>query len=311
MKVIIAGSLEFGTARSFKKALEMYIHRTEVLYKHQLFFKAEDIFNEEEITVNIPRFVKEPIELRWWKNTLSALEYAADFATGGNISMWRLETGKILDQKVIEPKGDKIAIKAFQEGRQIIEVGGKMDDAMESLNRAIEKFKRHAAAYERRGFIHFSRKNYEEAYNDYSACLDITPRNADAYYGRALIHLEHGNLEQAIADLDMATKTSIALQSLYWKARHLKGNCHLTLEQYEKAAFEYRLFTKRNFAAEDPNRKALKDAYFDYGRVLLGLGKYDEALEAIKTSKDIEGQTCSYTKADWQECHDKALAACA
>lgn len=311
MKVIIAGSLEFGTARSFQKALKMYLHRAEVLYKNQLFFTAEDIFMEDSITVSIPRFVKEPIELRWWKNTLSVIEYVAAFATGGNVSLWRLDSGKILEHVVVEPKGDKIAIKEFQQGREIIREGGKMDEAMQALTRAIEKFERHALAYERRGFVNYRLKNYDDALYDYSKSININPRNAEAYYGRAHVHLMNKDTEKAIADLDMATKTSIALQPLYWKSRRLKGNCHLELEQYEKAAFEYRLFTKRNFAKDDPNRKALKDVYFNYGRVLLALDKAEEALEAIKTSKAIENQDFSYSESEWQEYHDKALEATA
>lgn len=310
-KAIIAGSLEFGTTRSFQKALKMYLHRSEVLYKHHLFFTAEEIFMEDNITVSIPRFVKDPIELRWWKNTINVLEYIAAFATGGNVSAWRLDNGKILEQVLIEPQGDKIAIKEFQQGREIIKEGGQMTDAMQALTRAIEKFERHAIAYERRGFVNYRLKNYSDALYDYSKSLNINPRNAEAYYGRAHVHLIDKDYEKVIADLDMATKTSIALQPLYWKSRRLKGNCHLELKQYDKAAFEYRLFTKRNFAPDDPNRKALKDVYFNYGQVLFAQGKAEEAVEAYKTSKAIENDTVSYSAAEWKRCHDQALKAMA
>ncbi len=311
MKVIIAGSLEFKTARSFQKALKMYLHRTEVLYKNQLFFQAEDIFMEDGLTVTIPRFVKEPIELRWWKNTMNVLEYIAAFATSGTMSGWRLDSGKILEHTVIEPNGDKIAIKEFQHGREIIKEGGQMSEAMQALTRAIEKFERHALAYERRGFVNYRLKNYTDALYDYSKSININPRHAEAYYGRAHVHLMDKELEKAIADLDMSVKTSIALQPLYWKSRRLKGNCHMELGQFDKAAFEYRLFTKRNFAPDDSNRKALKDVYFNYGRALLELGKAEEALEAIKTSKAIDNDHFSYSEAEWKEYHDKAREATA
>ncbi len=310
-KVIIAGSLEFGTSRSFQKALKMYLHRSEVLYKHQLFFQPEDIFMEDGLTVTIPRFVKDPIELRWWKNTIDVLQYIAAFATGGTASAWRLDNGKILEHVVIEPDGDKIAIKEFQHGREIIQEGGQMNEAMQALTRAIEKFERHALAYERRGFVNYRLKNYSDALYDYSKSININPRHAESYYGRAHIHLVEKDLERAIADLDMAVKTSIALQPLYWRSRRLKGNCHMELKQYDKAAFEYRLFTKRNFAPDDSNRKALKDVYFNYGQALLGVGKAADALEAIKTSKAIENEDFSYSEKEWQEYHDKAVEATA
>ena len=310
-KAIIAGSLEFGTSRSFQKALKMYLHRSEVLYKHQLFFLPEEIFIEDGLTVTVPRFVKDPIELRWWKNTVNVLEYIAAFATGGNITCWRLDNGKILEHVVIEPEGDKIAIKEFRQGRNMINAGGQMDEAMQALTRAIQKFERHAIAYERRGFVNYRLKNYSDALYDYSKSININPRNADAYYGRAHVHLVEKDYDRAIADLDMAVKTSIALQPLYWRSRRLKGNCHMELKQYDKAAFEFRLFTKRNFAPDDSNRKALKDVYFNYGRALLEIGKASDALEAIKTSKAINNDTVSYSAAEWKKYHDKAKKAMA
>lgn len=88
----------------------------------------------------------------------------------------------------------------------------------------------------------------------------------------------------AIASLEETTKQSIALQSIYWAARRVKGNCHLELNQFNEAAFEYKLFTTRSFVEGDPNLKYMSKTWFNYGKTLFALGQMDKALEAFDQS---------------------------
>lgn len=310
-KVIIAGQLDFHNARSYEKTIEMCKHKMEVLYKDRVLLKIEDIFDEEQCSIIIPRFVKEEVEMKMWRNTLSLLNYIAEFAMSGNVGAWRVESGKILEHETIEPTSEKTAIQAYLKGREMMNEEGRMEEAKQSLDKAIKKFERHALAYERRGYVNFILKNYDDALYDYTKSISLYGHNAKPYYGRAMIKILKKDLEGAIQDLDKAIKTSIALESIYWKSRKIKGDCHIKLKEFDKAEFEFKLFTKRNFAESDPNRQALKDAYFSFGRTLLEIGKPSEALKALDTAKKLEIGKESFSEEEWKNYHQQAREAVA
>ena len=79
-------------------------------------------------------------------------------------------------------------------------------------------------------------------------------------------------------------KHSIALQPIYWAARRVKAECHLALKQYDKSAFEYKLFATRSFNQDDPNFKHQAKSLYNYGKVLFALGQIDAALEFFDKS---------------------------
>ncbi|MEN0051440.1 MAG: tetratricopeptide repeat protein [Bacteroidota bacterium] len=310
-KVIIAGQLDFHNARSYQKTIEMCKHKMEVLYKEQVLLKIEDIFDEEQCAIIIPRFVKEEVERKRWRNTVSLLNYIADFAMSGSVSAWRVESGQILDHEVIEPTSEKTAIQAYLKGRQMMNEDGRMDEAKKSLDKAIKKFERHALAYERRGFINYKLQNYEDAIYDYTKSIHLNPHNAKPYYGRAMIKIFQEDLAGAIEDLDKAIKKSIALEPIYWNARKIKGECHIKLEEFNKAEFEFKLFTKRKFAENDPNHASLKEAYFNFGKVLLRTGKPNEALKALNSAKKMNIGKESFSEEEWKAYHQEAAEAVA
>ena len=286
-KTIFSGRLEFGTSRSFEKVIHLYQHRRENYYRNVVLLNEEDIFVEETASLDVPRFIIETSE-KAWKNTIKLLEYTTQFAVAGSVSVWKIANGTLLEYKSIEPKGDKVAIQEFLKGRQLVETRGKETEAMQALNRAINKFARHALAYERRGHINFRLENYDDAMYDYSKSIDINPRNPDSYLGRARIKIMRNELDAAIVDLDKATKQSIPHQPIYWIARRLKADCYMILGAYEKAVFELKLFTKRAFTPDNPNYKWRKNALVNYGKVLLEMEAYSEAIQAFNAAVKIE-----------------------
>jgi len=306
-KTIFSGSLEFGSSRSFEKVLKMYQHRVENYYKNDILLKEEAIFSEESSSLCIPRQIVEQAENKSWKNTINLLKYTAQYAIAGSLSAWRVDQGKVLEHNIVEPEGDKTAIQAFREGRQLIKEEGKETEAKAALNRAIEKFERHALAYERRGFVNFQLRNYKDALYDYTKSIDINPRNAEPYLGRAFVHIHQEDWAKAVADLEYAIKQSIPLQPIYWKSRRLKGECHLHLKEYKKAVFEYKLVARRKFEADDPNYKWRKQAWYNYGLALLKMEDCAEALKAFDTAKAIDEGKTTFTEAELLLHHGLAL----
>lgn len=286
-KTIVQGVLLFGTQRTYDKVLKMFKSRLENYYKGDVLLKEEELFDHENLSIVIPRFVGKALD-RSWRNLVSSMDYCSQFAISGEIRAWQTFEGKIVHYVRIEPQSEKAAVLEFQKGKQLSREKGKEKEALAALTSAIEKYDKHAKAYERRGRINYILKKYHDATRDFNKCLKIDPSNPYAYYGRALVHLKNDETIEAIADLELTLKKSVALQNIYWQARRLKAECHLKTKQWEKAAFDLKLFAARNFAEGHPNLEWKKWAYFNYGKVLLELEQYKEALVAINKASDFE-----------------------
>jgi len=286
-KTIIQGRIEFGTEKAFNMAVKMYTIRAENYYKNDVLFDIDEIFFQDNFSLNIPRLVKQ-VYSKSLKNTSVLLEYVTQFGVSGELNIWGLEEGKIMMYKHLEPSSDKVAVQQYIKGKSLIQEKGKEAEALAALNKAIEKYDRHAQAYERRAKVNFLLKKDHDALRDYNKSIGLDPNNPYAYLGKAEVFIHKAELEEAIENLDLSIKKSVALQAIHWTSRRLKGKMHLRLEQYEKAKFEYKLFTNRKFDANNANCLWKREAFFDYGKVLLGLGEFAAAAEAFEKSLDIE-----------------------
>ncbi|MEY4134293.1 MAG: tetratricopeptide repeat protein [Saprospiraceae bacterium] len=289
-KVIVSGHLEFGNSRSYEKMFQSYKQRLETYYKQDVFFKLDENVVDGQTALDIPRFIGQTNE-KTWRNTVGMFESIAQFAVAGNIHIWKLQERTLVAQILLEPNCDKSAVQSFLRGRELISEG-KEGEAKEVLSQAIEKFERHALAYERRGHVNFVLNNLGDAHYDFSKSIGINPHNPEAYVGRALVLMTQNRFQPALEDLELAIKSSIPHQPVYWKARRLKGEAHLEREEYQMAEAELRFFLNRSFQPGDPNYGWRRKAFFNYGRALLQTGKCNEALDAfdqailIETAKD-------------------------
>ncbi len=286
-KTIFKGRLEFGSPKSYDKVLKMYHHRVENYYKSDILLKEEEIFDESSSSLNVPRYITQG-SVKSWKNTLNLLEYLAQFAVAGNLGTWVTEEGKILHHGIVEPKSDKIAVQAFLKGRELLDQEGKEIEAKEALNKAIAKYERHAQAYERRGFVNFILKNYDDAIYDFSKSIDIAPSHPDPYFGRARVKVINNDLKGAIDDFDHAIKKSIPLQPIYWKSRRLKAECHLKLNDRAGAVNDLKFYSVRKFKTDDSNILWQRYITYQYGRVLLDLNEPEQAIAAFTKALNIE-----------------------
>lgn len=286
-KVILSGCLEFGTERSLEQVIKFFEHRAENYYRNDVLFRSDEYFDTTQYTLNIPRLITECSERRW-RNTLNLLEFVAQYAIAGDLRAWVILEGKLEVEKIIEPKGDKSAVQAYIEGRTLIHQAGMEEEAMDALSRAIEKFERHALAYERRGHVNFKLRNYDDALYDFSKSIDINPNHPDAYWGRAKVHMVKKDYAAAVADLEKAISTSIPHQPIFWSARRLKGEAHYLLGDYDKALFELKLVAKRKFQPNDPNYKWQGRALLFYGKTLMEKGNYAEAIDAFNKLLALE-----------------------
>ncbi len=287
-KAIIQGRLEFANEKSFGQMYGMYEHRIENFYKSDVLFK-EDVFDEENLLINIPRLIAIQEE-KHWDNTVKLLDYLAQFAIAGSVSAWMVHEGKILRYVVIEPKSDKAIVQKFRKGKKLATEIGKEEEAVAALTKVIEKHDKHAQAYERRGFINYIMGDMAGALYDFNKCISFDDSIPTAYYWRARVHMRNEDWGKAVEDLDMTTKKAIALQPIYWKARRRMAQCYVELKDLESAAKELRLFTRRKYEKDNPNFTYLRECLAQYADLLIKLEKYEEALEAVEKALKYEDQ---------------------
>lgn len=287
-KAIFSGHFEFGTERSYQKMVDMFEHRSENYYRNAILLNGEEVFDEASQSLHVPRHIAPAATSKEWNNTINILKFVADYAIAGSFSAWMVNEGKVVKHHFIEPNSDKAAVQAFLRGRELVQEEGREKEAMKALSRAIDKYERHAKAYERRGFVNQQLRNYEDAIYDYSKSIDINPNAAEPYLGRALVYIVKEDYAAAAADLTMAIKGSIPLQPMFWQSRRIKGECHLKLKQWDKAEFELKFVTKRQFTEDDPNYKWRKRALRNYGIALFEQQKYQDALKAFDSALSID-----------------------
>ena len=191
LKTIIQGRLDFGTEKSFVQVQKMFQHRVDNFYKSDVFIK-EDAFDETTFSVNIPRLITMGME-KSFTNTVTLLEYLAQFAISGSISAWLVQDGKILKYAVVEPKGDKAVVQNFIKGQKLSAQAGKEKEALKALTKVIDQYDSHAQAYERRGYVNYSLGKISEALYDFTKCISYDPSIPSAYYSRAKVHMNNAN----------------------------------------------------------------------------------------------------------------------
>jgi tetratricopeptide (TPR) repeat protein len=286
LKLIFKGRLEFGTQRAYDLAEKQWLTRAETYFKADLLFKPEDILIKEEWALSLPQpFYVVNATDRAYKTTVELLRELVQFALVGKLQVWCILEGKV-EETVIEPKSDKSAIVEYWTGCDCLQ-NDSMHEASAALSRAIEKYQRHALAYERRGYVNYKLGNFNDALYDFSKSIDINPNNPEPHYGRGKVRMLKNEWAAAIVDFDAAMKRSIAHQPLQWLARLKKGECHLRLKQYDDAAKELKFFLQRPFAESNPNFRRRRRAWHLLGKTLLGLEDINGAIDAFNQSITI------------------------
>jgi tetratricopeptide (TPR) repeat protein len=287
-KVIIKGSLDFGTRKSYDMMVAHFIKRLESYYKNDIMLKGDTFFNEELMTFEVPRTLLNCSE-KTWKNTICLLRELRSFAVAGELFIWvHDEKNVMLANEAIMPQGDKLATTEYLRGVEFLKKGsGHEQKAIESLNRALEKYERYAQAYERRGTAYSRIGNTDEAMMDFTRSISLT-QNAQAYFGMAIVKMKLGNLKEALVDFQMAIDNAVPYQPIFWMARRVKGECHLMQNELDKAIFELKLVSKRPFKETDPNFHYRKQAWQAYGESLMRSGNTMEAAAAFREALSIE-----------------------
>ncbi len=260
LKLIFKGRLEFGSERTYNMVLNHWNTRIENYFKSDILFKAEQVFSADDFALSVPQQVLMSTE-KHWRSTTALLKEVAQYALAGKVGAWWVQNGQILAEHNIEPKSDKTAVSEFIRGRDLAQQGG-MESASEALSNAIAKYERNALAYERRGYVNYKLKNFNDALYDFSKSIAINPNNPEPFYGCGKVRMLKNEWEVAVQDFDAAIKLSLAVQPIHWLARLRKGDSLYRAKRYDEAMTELRFFLQRKFSDSDPNLRYRPKAEF-------------------------------------------------
>jgi tetratricopeptide (TPR) repeat protein len=280
LKLIFKGRLEFGSQRSYDMATARWLSRMDSYYKGDVLFKPELVFVEAEFALVLPQQTIMSFE-KQWRSTTNMLQEIAQFAVVGSVGAWCVDNGQLTEWFNIEPVSDKSAVMSYILGRELIDQSDRYEEATAALSRAIEKYERHALAYERRGYVNYKLKNFNDALHDFDKSIAINPNNPEPYYGRGKVRMLKNEWDAAANDFEQAIKRAIALQPVYWLARLKKGECLFHAKKFAEAAKEFRLFLQRAFSEKDPNFLRRRRALMLLGKALLEMNEPKEALQVI------------------------------
>lgn len=136
-----------------------------------------------------------------------------------------------------------------------------------------------AAAYEKRGLLHYYQGNYDQVISDYHAYLDLVPANAEGYQMLGLGYLKSDMYEPAIHHFTQAIKIDPKLTSAYAyraEAYRLSGNDEKSISDATKA-------TKLR---GDPRAQA--DAYKTRAKIYRRLGSVELAVADSRAAMSID-----------------------
>lgn len=285
-KLIIQGKFYFLNHTSYDKLVSVIQNRNQIYYKNEIVFKELEFLDHENFMISIPRYVGNHTD-KVWKNTVNLFENCAQFAVSGRVMMWKIEEGRILEEKEIEPSGSRTAVLNFKRGKEFMNVGGKENEALEELNKSLETCNRNALAYERRAVVNLMLGNYPEAKEDFMKSLNVDNSIPESHLGLGRILLKEGNLLTSLMHLNFAIKTSIALQPLHWQARRAKAELHMRNEEWDEAEFELKLLVNRVFDRNDVNFSRRKQDLFNLGIVKYNQYLFDVALENFEKAMSM------------------------
>ena len=110
------------------------------------------------------------------------------------------------------------AVEWFNKGNKA-RMAGRLQEALEAFDNAIELKPDFALAYSLRGAIYYMLGNYEQAIKDLSQDIELKPDSPFAYIFRGAAQEMHGNYQEAIKDYTKA----IELKPDYAEAYKLRG----------------------------------------------------------------------------------------
>jgi tetratricopeptide (TPR) repeat protein len=143
----------------------------------------------------------------------------------------------------------------------------RYEEALEDHTKAIKLSPRRPGPFYNRGSTYMGKSRYEEAARDFTSAIERNPRFVPAYYLRGTARLGLRRFGDAVEDF---SKT-IRLNPRHAKAYDKRGAVYMSLGRLDEAVADF-----SNAIAVDP---LFKDAYISRGRANIARGEFAAAVE--------------------------------
>jgi len=159
---------------------------------------------------------------------------------------------------------------------------GEFDLAISNLDKAIKAKPEYAEAYLYRGLSCMGKKNSDQAISDYNKVIEINPKNEEAYFVRGVAYADKQDIDKAISDYNKAIEINPKYVQAYLNRAFInmaKGNVEQAISDANKV-----LDTNPGIAVGYYVRALaygsgnnLRQAISDYGKAIAINPKYAEA----------------------------------
>jgi len=190
------------------------------------------------------------------------------------------------------PQQSDSAEKYVEQGNTLL-AQCKTEEALSSLNKAIELDPKNAMAYGKLGVAYINQGNYQEALSSLSKAIERDPKLASAYGNRGSAYNELGRYEEAFADFNAALERDPKLASAY----NNRGLTFYHTGNYQKAMADFNIAIELIVEGEiagcqqgdEPHPISFAAiVYNNRGSLLNSLSRYQEAWEDLTTAIDLD-----------------------
>lgn len=188
-----------------------------------------------------------------------------------------LRLQNIEESKTSQKFGDiypEDAVYSYEQAEKLL-LKQKYEEAIESLDKVLEKLPRYTNAWLKKGDALSDLKRYHDALYCYDKVLQINPESADAWNLKGICLSDLKRYEDAMESFDEA----ILLDPTRASTWNFKGVCFFILEKFGKALECFDRATKLNteFAV----------AWYNKGGALLKLGKQKESEKCYEKANNL------------------------
>lgn len=182
-----------------------------------------------------------------------------------------------------QSRKDRDQAKKFQEEADKAITAKNYKDAADLYAKSLQLVPNNSYAHYRKGFAHFSLKEYEPAINSFTTALNQGFKPLDIYRIRYFIYFEQGNYDAALSDIDKGlalTPNDQNFLNAFGEIKYAQKNYVAALEAFQKVA---------------KLAPTSGDAYYNIARVALGMNdakaQAEAAARALEKGTRFPGET--------------------
>jgi len=213
---------------------------------------------------------------------------------------------------VIEKEPDRVP-QAYNNRGLALKNMGRLQEAIEDLNRAIALNPEYTLAYNNRGVILKKAGMFREAIEDFDKAIDLDPSYSKAYNNRGSAYGKIGRFDKAVEDFDKALSLSPSFYEAYLNRGVMFGEAGMldkAIENFDQAiagdpnyadayynrGFTYSLLGQDALALADYNKaiglnRYQAQAYLNRGKLLLKTGDGERGIADIRKSCELGNQS--------------------